>query len=61
MTETLIAIDAPHFYAGIVAENGRVKEAADIVKYMKGWTGQQVADYCAQKGWRWERVSVTTS
>lgn len=61
MTETLVAIDAPHFYAGIVAENGRVKEAAHIVKYMKGWSGQQVADYCAKKGWRWERISTTTS
>jgi len=61
MTETLIVIDAPHFYAGIVAEHGKVKEAADIVKYMKGWDGQRVAAYCKAKGWKWEKVQETKS
>jgi hypothetical protein len=61
MRETLIVIDAPHFYAGLVARNGKVIEAADIIKYMKGWGGQRVADYCAKKGWAWERVVTMES
>jgi hypothetical protein len=61
ITETLISIDAPHFYAGIIARDGKVIEAAHIVKYMKGWNGKRVADYCKAKGWTWEVVSVTTS
>lgn len=61
IAETLVAIDAPHFYAGIVARNGKVVEAAHIVKYMKGWDGKRVADYCKAKGWSWELVSTTTA
>lgn len=61
ITETLIAIDAPHFYAGIVARDGRVVEAAHIVKYMKGWDGAKVAAYCKSKGWSWEVVSRTSA
>jgi hypothetical protein len=61
VTEILIAIDAPHFYAGIVARDGKVIEAAHIVKYMKGWDGKRVANYCKAKGWNWEVVSRTTA
>ena len=61
MKETLIAIEAPHFYAGIVARDGKVIEAASIVKYMKGWSGQKVADYCKEKGWTWEKVHTVES
>ena len=59
--ETLIAIEAPHFYAGLVARHGRVIEAADIIRYMRGWDGQRVADYCKQKGWAWSKVTTTSS
>lgn len=52
MTETLALIDAPHFYAGIVLQNDRVVEAADIVKYMRGWTRMRVRGYCRNKGWK---------
>jgi len=60
VTETLIQITAPHFVAGIVARDGKVIEAANIVKYMRGWDGKQVADYCKEKGWSWRRVVVQT-
>lgn len=58
MTETLIQITAPHFVAGIVARDGKVIEAASIVKYMRGWDGKQVADYCKMQGWSWRRVET---
>ena len=59
MIEMLAVIDAPHFYAGIVLQNDRVVEAADIVKYMriKKWTRDQVRDYCKTKGWKVSVVS----
>lgn len=56
MVETLARIEAPHFVAGIVARNGRVAEAAPIVRYMVGWNGQRVADYCRRKRWTCARV-----
>lgn len=35
MKEVLAAIDAPHFFCGIVLQNDKVIEAAPIVGYMK--------------------------
>lgn len=61
MTEVLIVIDGGRFYGGLVARDGKVIEAAHVLKYMKGWDGKKVAGYCAEKGWSWERVSTTTS
>lgn len=58
MYEILAAIDAPDFMAGIVLRHDRVIEAADIVRYMRGWSRDRVRAYCAQKGWR---VSVVTT
>ncbi len=47
----LAAIDAPHFYAGIILEQDVVIQAAPIVKYMRGWSRDRVRDYCRQKRW----------
>jgi len=52
MIETLAAIDAPHFFAGIVLHDDRVVEAADIVKYMKRWDRDRVRAYVKSKGWK---------
>lgn len=48
----LVVIDAPHFYAGVVFRDGMVVRSADIVKYMKGWSLEQVKSYCEKKNWR---------
>lgn len=48
----LARIEAPHFVAGIVLKCGRVVIAADVVKYMGGWSRDKVRDYCQQKGWK---------
>jgi hypothetical protein len=50
--ETLAAIDAPHFYAGIVLQDDVVVEAAPIVRYMRKWSRDRVRDYCKEKGWK---------
>jgi hypothetical protein len=58
VVETLAAIDAPHFFAGIVlwddGHSDRVVEAAPIVGYMKKgkWSRARVRSYCQDKGWR---------
>lgn len=52
MNETLAVIDAPHFYAGIVLQDGKVTEAADIVRYMRKWSRDKVRDYCKGQGWK---------
>ena len=52
MIEILAAIDAPHFFAGIVLQDDRVVEAADIVKYMRKWSRAKVRDYCKKKNWK---------
>lgn len=59
MTEILAAIEAPHFYAGIVLRNNRVIEAADIVRYMRGWNRDRVRDYCRSRGWHVSVVHIT--
>ena len=55
--ETIIQIDAPHFCASIVAAGGKVKTAAPILKYMVGWNGPEVANYCRFKKWTWRKAS----
>jgi hypothetical protein len=51
VSELLAAVDASHFYAGIVLQDDHVVEAAPILKYMTGWTRDRVRSYCAAKGW----------
>ena len=65
--ETLAQIESdgkPRFSAGIVLWDSKVIEAADIVKYMKGWTRDRVRSYCLQRGWEvrvvWEMVRSPT-
>jgi hypothetical protein len=48
----LAAIDAPHFYAGIVLRDDKVIEVAPIVSYMMDWRRDQVRDYCRRKRWK---------
>jgi len=61
MTEMLAAIDAPHFYAGVVLRNDVVVEAAHIVKYMRKWTRVRVREYCEKKGWKISVVWVQST
>jgi hypothetical protein len=59
LTEILAAIDAPHFYAGIVLRNDTVVVCADIVRYMRGWSRDKVREYCRVKDWKVSVVSMT--
>jgi hypothetical protein len=48
----MLRIVSPYFVAGIV-EQGAV---APIIKYMKGWTFEQIKAYCNKKGWTIEII-----
>lgn len=50
--EVLAQIETPHFCAGIVLHDDRVVEAADIVRWMRGISRDQVRSYCRLKGWK---------
>lgn len=50
-----IFIDAPHFSAGYDLETGRI---APIIKYMKGWTIEEIKEYCLKKGWRCQVIEA---
>ena len=50
-SERVLAIDAPHFNAGLVLVGGKVIEAAPILRYMLGWELERVLAYCRRKGW----------
>ena len=49
-------IEAPHFVAGGEVSKGVCVRAAPIIKYMVGWTGRQVRDYCRNKRWKIEII-----
>jgi hypothetical protein len=68
--EYLCGIDAPDtvkpdgtvqkgFYGGLVLRDERVSEAADVIKYMRGWSRDRVREYCRQRRWRAFVISWT--
>jgi len=45
-------IEGHRFVAGVVLSNGRVIDAAPIIRFMMGWTDIKVLEYCRKKGWK---------
>ena len=54
----LVQITAPHFVAALYAEDGHVVTTDPILRYMQGWDGKRLADYCRKKGWEWEVIQT---
>lgn len=48
----LVAVDAPHFYAGIVLTDDIVIRAAPILRWTIGKRRDWLSAYFRQKGWR---------
>lgn len=47
-----VQVKSRHFCAGLViVPRGKCVEAAPIVRYMKGWTGEKIRTYCRERGW----------
>lgn len=56
-SELLLRVVAPHFVAGLVVRDGRVVEAAPILRrHVMGLDGRRFAALCARMGWSFERV-----
>ena len=51
MNETLVQIRTRRFVAGIVLIDDKVVTTAPILRFLKGWSGQRVWEYCARYGW----------
>lgn len=56
--EVLLAIDAPHFYCGVILRDDRVIQTAPIVRYLHGWSAQRLIRYGQARGWRVENVTL---
>jgi hypothetical protein len=62
ITEVLIAVTIRSGKVGtVLARDGLIVEASEVVKKMKGWDGQMFRDYCREQGMEWEVVSRTTA
>lgn len=58
MDTSVIQIKSGYFTAGLVFNReGRVTQAAPIIKYMKGWYIGRVHEYCLIKGWKYTHDS----
>ena len=51
-SETLVVIDAPHFYAGLVFTDLVVTEAAPILRWAIGKDATWLGAYCRKKHWK---------
>ncbi len=56
--EVLLAIDAPHFYCGVILRDDRVIRTAPIVRYLHRWNIQRLIRYGQAHGWRVEAISL---
>ena len=52
----LLQIDAPYFCAGCSLNGKYVDTVAPIIKYMKGWTYEEVVTYCKRKRWKVTKI-----
>lgn len=48
----LVAVDAPHFYAGMILKNGVVIKAAPILHWAIGKTQAYLTNYFWRKKWK---------
>jgi len=48
----LVAVDAPHFYAGVILTDDVVTKAAPILKWSVGWKRDALSAYFKRKGWK---------
>jgi hypothetical protein len=49
----VVQITSAYFCAAIVVSNGKVIDAAPILKYMIGWSFTKVEQYAAVKRWEY--------
>ena len=52
MNDYLVAVDAPHFYAGIVMDGDRCVKAAPILAWAIGKTRAELSGYFRKHRWK---------
>ena len=55
--EKLYQVKAPHFTAGLVSRDGKVVDAAPILRWTMGRREYGVMVYCRRKAWNMEMIS----
>jgi hypothetical protein len=45
----MIIVTSKYFRAAVILKNNRVVKAAPILKYMKGWSKEQIIAYCQDR------------
>ena len=53
--DILIRVVGDDFVAGVVARNGRIIEAAPILRRHVGLQSRMFAQFCLRNGWSWQR------
>lgn len=53
----MLWINAPHYCAGAIFENGRCVHAAPIIRWMIGKSYEYVVHYINKKGFEWKEVT----
>lgn len=56
--QVLLCIDAPHYCAGLVLTNGRCTEAAPILNWALGRSGDDLRQYFARKKFRVHEIEI---
>lgn len=56
--EELVYVDAPHFCAALFHVNGKIIDAAPILRWAIGKQLDWFLAYCKRKGWKYEQPTV---
>ena len=61
MKEILIRVTSPYFCAGLVVRDGRIVEAAPILRKLLGMDGRTFKQYCIEYQLRFEVIDEPIS
>jgi hypothetical protein len=54
----LAAIEAPHFYAGVIVHRDQIIKAPPLLQYMRSWTYPELKKFVTDHHWRIAELRV---
>jgi hypothetical protein len=54
----LAAIDAPHFYAGVIVHRDQIIKTPPLLQYMRSWTYTELKKFVTDHHWRIAELRV---